>query len=60
MEGRKEQEALSKEMAEEVESRRKLLKTRMEECKNLSPKKLMGEMPFYTIIIDDLEVFPSL
>ncbi len=23
----------------------------------MSPKKLMGEMPFYTIIIDDLEVF---
>ena len=57
VEGRKEQELFLKEMAEEVESRRKLLKTRMEECKNLSPKKLMGEMPFYTIIIDDLEVF---
>lgn len=55
VEGCKEKALFLKEMAEEVEDRRKFLKKRLGECKNLSPKELMGEMPFYTIFIDDLD-----
>ncbi len=57
VEGSREKEIFLKEMAEEVERRRRFLKKRLGEDKNLSPRKLTDEMPFYTIFIDDPDEF---
>ncbi len=57
IEGKKEIEIFVKEMSKELEDRRMYLKKRLRECDGLSPKELLGELPFCTILIDDLEDF---
>ncbi len=57
MEGQREKEVFIKEMDKELEERPKFLKKRLGECKDLSPRKLVGELPYYTICIDDLDDF---
>lgn len=57
VEGKREKDIFFKEMDEELEQRRRFLKRRLEERKDTSPKKLAGELPYYTICIDDLDDF---
>lgn len=57
IEGKRESEIFMKEMSKELEGRRMYLKKRVRESDGLSPKELLGELPFCTILIDDLEEF---
>jgi len=57
VEGRQEKDLFLKEMEEELETRRQLMKKRLSERRTLSPKKLAGELPYYTVIVDDLDDF---
>lgn len=57
MEEREETALFLREMAQELERRQRFMKKRLGECGELSPKKLVCEMPFYTILIDDIDDF---
>lgn len=45
------------ELSEELKSRRKVLKERLQACPGMLPRQVIEEMPFYTILIDDLDDF---
>ncbi len=57
VEGQHKKDLFLKEIKEELEGRRQFLEKRLLECQDLSPKKLVDEMPYYTICIDDLDDF---
>lgn len=59
-EGKKEIDCFVTEVSEELKDRRRLVKKKLVECSGLSPKKLAEELPFCTILIDDLEDFTEL
>lgn len=58
--GKTEADLFVEEISGEVENRRQFLKERLHDCQGISPKKLIEEMPFYTILIDDSEDFTEL
>lgn len=45
------------ELSEEQKRRRRFLKERLSERRGITPKKVMEEMPFCTVLIDDLDDF---
>lgn len=57
MEGQQDTDMFLEELSGELEERRHFLKKRLKERRGISPKKLTGEMPYYTILIDDLDDF---
>lgn len=60
VEGKKEAAIFVEELSKEVGSRKLFLKERLHGCRGISPKKLIEEMPFYTILIEDPEDFTEL
>lgn len=60
VEGKKEAGMFVEEISKELESRRQFLKKRLRESRGISPKQLIEEMPFYTILIDDPDRFTEL
>lgn len=57
VEGKKEVNLFMEEMSRELESRRRFLKKEISGQKRSNPRKLIDEMPFYTVLIDDLDDF---
>lgn len=60
VEGRGQIPFFMEELSEEIGRRRSLLKRRLLEYPDISPKKLAGEMSFCTILIDDADDFTEL
>ncbi|MCI8797347.1 MAG: type VII secretion protein EssC [Dorea sp.] len=60
IEGKKEADAFVEELSGEIESRRQFLKEKLCENQGISPKQLIEETPFYTVLIDDLDDFTEL
>ena len=60
VEGKKEAGIFAEELSKELEYRRQFLKKRLCENRGMSPKQLIEEMPFYTILIDDIDDFSEL
>lgn len=57
VEGKKEADLFMEIMSQELEARKKFLKEKLGELQGASPKKLVEETPFCTILIDDLDDF---
>lgn len=57
VDGEKALELFTEELSEELKSRRKILKERLQACPGMLPRQVIEEMPFYTILIDDLDDF---
>ena len=57
VEGRDELGRFVEELSEEQKRRRRFLKERLSERRGITPKKVMEEMPFCTVLIDDLDDF---
>lgn len=60
IEDREEAAVFRKEIAEEIDRRRLLVKRQLEECPDKNPRTIMGEMPFCTVLIDDVDDFTEL
>lgn len=57
VEGERELEIFLDELTEEIKDRRRILQERLKRSPGSSPKAIVGEMPFCTVLIDDLEDF---
>ncbi len=57
VEGSHETVLFLKELSEELENRRRLIKEYLEGCPGLSPRQAADKFPFCTIIIDDIDYF---
>lgn len=60
VEGKKEADIFLEEFSGELESRRQFLKEGLRGNRGISPKQLIEETPFYTVLIDDLDDFTEL
>ncbi len=57
VEGRKERNMFMEEISEEVNHRRQILKKKLTENRGINPQKLVEEMPFCTILIENPDEF---